>query len=562
MSKKNKTEADDILEQLNGIEQRLSRLEKKVETWQPQGTAHKAAINQDDELPSDFASEMGLKNIEIESTIGEIGMAWLGNIVLALGIIFLAQFLQNQNHVLASSMFGYVAVSCVYLTGYFIRNNFPYMSTLFTFNGHLLVFFITLRLHFVAGDVLLNNKSLALSILLLVVMALAYVSYQKKSQVLGVLVLFMGIVTAIAGNSTYFTLSLLVIIPVLSFYSVKKLNWWVLLHLSIILVYAGYIIWLMNNPIMNQNREAFTSHQFGHFFLFGAAMIYSMLALMPENENIKEGSIKSSIVLNGIAFSILISLFSLTFFTETYAEIFAMISGFCIIYSVFLKKNSAWKITSSMYALYGFFALSISIYGVYNLPLAFLLLSIQSLLVVSMALWFRSRFIVIMNSLLFVGLLIAYIAYKEPLNSINISFALAALITARILNWKKKRLEIQTEFIRNLYLLIGIFMTLLSLYRAVPTQYVTLSWMLTGMVFFVLSILIHNVKYRWLAIAIMVITSVKLVVYDLSTVNLGYRIIALLILAVITLGISIFYARRRKVKSKESDQEIKRNNRD
>lgn len=556
MSKKNKTVAIDILEQLNGIEQRLSKLENKMETWQPQGTAPKIAINQDNELPADPVSEMGFKNIEIESTVGEIGMAWLGNIVLALGIIFLAQFLQNQDHILLSSIFGFIAVACVYLTGYFIRNNFPYMSTLFTFNGHLLVFFITLRLHFASGDVLLNNKSLALSILLLVVIALAYVSYQKKSQVLGVLVLFMGIVTAIAGNSTYFTLSLFVIIPALSVYSVKKLNWWVLLHLSIILVYAGYIIWLMNNPIMNQNREALYSHQFGHFFLFGTAMLYSMLTLLPEKENIEEGSIKSSIVMNGIAFSILISLFSLTFFTETYAEIFAMISGFCIIYSVFLKKNSAWKITSSMYALYGFFALSVSIYGVYNLPFSFLLLSIQSLLVVSMALWFRSRFIVIMNSLLFFGLLIAYIAYKEPFNSINISFALVALATARILNWKKKRLEIQTEFIRNLYLLIGIFMTLVSLYRAVPTQYVTLSWMLTGMVFFVLSVLIHNVKYRWLAIAIMIITSFKLVIYDLSTVNLGFRIVALLILAVITLGISIFYARRKKAELDEFDQEI------
>jgi len=141
------------------------------------------------------------------------------------------------------------------------------------------------------------------------------------------------------------------------------------------------------------------------------------------------------------------------------------------------------------------------------------------------------------------------------MNSINFSFALVALITARIMNWEKKRLEIQTEAIRNLYLIIGIIMTLVGLYKAVPSDYVTLSWMLTGMGFFLLSVLIHNVKYRWVAIAIMVITAIKLIIYDLSTVNLGYRIVALLILAIITLGISLFYSRRKKKEQEKSSQE-------
>jgi hypothetical protein len=164
-------------------------------------------------------------------------------------------------------------------------------------------------------------------------------------------------------------------------------------------------------------------------------------------------------------------------------------------------------------------ALSITIGGIYKFPLAFFLLSIQSLLVVTMALWFRSRFIVIMNSLLFIGLLIAYLAFADPLHSINFSFAIVALVTARILNWKKKRLEIRTELIRNIYLLTGAAMVLYSLHHAVPTQFITLSWALAAVLFFILSVLIHNIKYRWLAIMTMVVTVFYLFIIDLKNIS-------------------------------------------
>ena len=50
-------------------------------------------------------------------------------------------------------------------------------------------------------------------------------------------------------------------------------------------------------------------------------------------------------------------------------------------------------------------AMSIALYGLVGLPRVYLLLSVQSLLVVSMALWFRNRLIVVMNSLLFLTIL-------------------------------------------------------------------------------------------------------------------------------------------------------------
>jgi predicted RND superfamily exporter protein len=152
-----------------------------------------------------------------------------------------------------------------------------------------------------------------------------------------------------------------------------------------------------------------------------------------------------------------------------------------------------------------------------------------------------------------VGLLIAYFVAGEILHGINFSFALVALGTARILNWRKQRLEIRTELIRNLFLFTGAIMVLFSLHEAVPPNFVTLSWTLSAMVFFILSVAIRNMKYRWLAIITMVVTVFYLFIVDLSNISLGYRIVALMFIAAISLGISIFYARRQKSKKEESE---------
>jgi membrane protein implicated in regulation of membrane protease activity len=91
-------------------------------------------------------------------------------------------------------------------------------------------------------------------------------------------------------------------------------------------------------------------------------------------------------------------------------------------------------------------------------------------------------------------------------------------------------------------------MILYSLFHAVPSQFVTLSWTVVALLFFLLSLLIHNIKYRWLAITAMVVATFHLFIFDLSSMSIGYRIIALLFIAIIALGISLFYTRRQKQK--------------
>ena len=59
-----------------------------------------------------------------------------------------------------------------------------------------------------------------------------------------------------------------------------------------------------------------------------------------------------------------------------------------------------------------------------------------------------------MNTLLFAILLVFYLSNVIILDGVNISFSIVALVTARILNWKRDRLTIKTSLLRNVYLVI------------------------------------------------------------------------------------------------------------
>jgi len=426
------------------------------------------------------------------------------------------------------------------------------MSLLLNYNAHVLLFIASMKMYLIPATRIREEAIIGYGAVLIVIVILAYLAYKQRSRILVILVGIMATVAAVASNSTHFMLPVILALAGFSFFLLIRYGWWNVLNISIILVYCTFLIWITGNPIVNNSFEIISDPQYGYLYLFAVALLYSFLALLPKSEHVLPNLLNTSIVLNGLGFSFIMTISTLAFFTENYQLYFGLIATFCIGYSIWLQFRGTWKLIAPLYAIYSFVALSITIGGIYKFPLAFFLLSVQSLLVVSMALWFRSRFIVIMNSLLFIGLLIAYLAFAEPVLSINFSFAIVALVTARIINWKKKRLEIKTELIRNIYLFTGAGMLLYSLHHSVPAQFTTLSWALAAVMFFVLSVLIHNIKYRWLAITTVVVTVFYLFIVDLKNISLGYRIVALMVIAFISMGISIFYTRR--IRHRKEDQ--------
>jgi len=542
-------------EQLKGkiadLEERMIRLEERSDTPVVESTDRFQEPQSDGNAV--IKEKQPAKGDAMESRIGEYGMAWMGNIVLLFGILFLTQYLQNNDQSVFSLLFGFASVILVYLIGYFTRNSLSYMSRLFSYNGHLLLYIQVMRISLFKESMVINNPFLGHTLVLVVLAGLIYLAYKKNSQLLTVLVWIMMGITSIISGHTHFMLSLTAGIAGTAILFAIKKEWWTALIISIFFVYSIILVWILGNPFINGALEIRTEHQMGHVYVYTLAIAYSFLAILPKSGQIRQKQLQPSIVLNGIGFSLIITMAVLAFFTENYYLYFGLIAAFCILYSIWLQIRGVWKSIAAMYALYSFVALSICIAGIFRFPLAFLLLSIQSLLVVIVALWFRSRFMVIMNTIMFASLLIAYFITGEKIHGINFSFALVALLMARILNWRKQRLEIRTELIRNIFLFSGAIMVLFSLHEAVPPNFVTLSWTLSAVVFFILSVVIRNMKYRWLSIVTMVIAVFYLFIVDLSNISLGYRIIALMFIAAISLGISIFYSKRQRSQNTKPD---------
>ncbi len=101
-------------------------------------------------------------------------------------------------------------------------------------------------------------------------------------------------------------------------------------------------------------------------------------------------------------------------------------------------------------------------------------LSAQSLLVVTTAIWFRSRFIIVANFLIYLAVVGCYMVLVEQENGIILVFGLVALASSRNLKWQKDRLELKTELMRNAYLTCAFIVLPYAFYHIVPQAWVAL----------------------------------------------------------------------------------------
>ena len=538
-------EIENLSERLQSIELRLARLESAlngVENGQ-------SPISEEQVLTSGpFLNTETLNEEEkgLESRIGRFGLAWLGNIVLLFGITFLAEYTMNLGYRFLFFIIGYLASASIFLLAYYIKKANVHLAFIFRINAQILLFYITVRLHFFSVSPVIQGKTISIIILLILVAVQVYLSVRKESQTFASLAVLFALSVAILADATNLTLPIVTIIAASSVFFYYKFNWEPLLVITLFLVYSAFFLWLFGNPVIGHPMQMISGDQYGVVYLLGLGACFSAVSLFRKRDSVSDDFLTSVIVINGILFSILLLLVVLRFFSTNYVVLFSAITLCCLGYSVILHSKSDWNFASAFYALYGFMTMSIALYGIFGLPRVFLLLSVQSLLVVSMALWFRNRLIIVMNSLLFVTILTTYLLTSKNVDGVNFSFAFIALISARVINWKSSRLQIKTDMLRNLYMLDGFVMMLFALLNAVPKQFVTFSWTIAALLYFVISLLLKNIKYRYMALGTMICSAFYLFIVDLARIEIIYRVLALLFLAAISIGISIYYTNRVK----------------
>ncbi len=542
IEKSDSRELNSLRNEIEELKNRINLIEASldIQEWKQSQSISAHKVRPDDDFELNIPLQTG---DSIELRVGEYGMAWIGNIVLLFGISFLVQYLQNSGYQVFSALMGFISVAAIYAGAYFTRISLSYLSKLFAYTGHLLLFYMALRLHFFQVDPLIKDDLTGIIALVIVPAILLYLSYHRKSQLMSGMALLMLLFSGIISNSVPIASGITTVVALLVMLFYYRLGWLKIVFIFIFLIYLSHLNWLLNSPFASHKLEFIKSPGIGYSYIFATGFILSLLALIPKKKDVSDDFIITSIIWNGLLFSLVLAITVVTFLSANYVPVFAVLAIFCLAYAVLLQSRSPLKITASMYALYGFLALSVAFYGILLLPKVFMLLAVQSLLVVIMALWFRSQFIVIMNSILFMVLLIVYLSTSGDHNPTNFSFMLVALITARFINWKKERLNIKTEYIRNLYLAFGFLMTLIAFYHAFPPSYITVSWIFAALLFFMVGRLINNIKYRWLAIGILIVSALKLIFVDLSSIDIGFRVLVFLLLAIILISVSILYTK-------------------
>lgn len=541
-------EVDQILTRLSSLEERIGKLESEKKL---QNTTQAAGASQPEEPDSDFFEVNLSLSAPFETKIGEYGLAWTGNIVLFFAIAFLWEYFNNIGKPVISLIVGLISAATVFTLSHYFRKSYTHLSYTFSLFGFIILYYILLRLHFYNDKPLVENQTVA-TLLLLALSGIQIIhSFRKLSQVMMGLALILVLVTAFVCyvKLPFFLISLTVTGIVL--YTFWKYNWWKLLVFILVVSFFVSLIWLLKNPVsLVKSPEDLTFHL--SFICFSLiAVLYSLVVFRKPDEAYPENFILMVILLAGITYSVMLLLLVILHFPNAYVPFYIAISIYAITYSVILKFYSPWKFTPALYALYGFVAISIAVYGTYHFPYSYMLLIIQSFLVLAVALWYRSHIITLMNTFLLAILALFYYKSSGALHAVNFSIPVVAFFSARIINWQKERLNIKTDLIRNIYLLILFFSLLFATYKALPGQYVTVSWLCIAGLYFIMSILLKNVKYRWMALANLLVSALHLFLADLAKIDLIFRILAFLVFAIISIIISTYYVKKLKMKKTE-----------
>lgn len=538
---KDDSNKDEILKHLTELEERVSNIEQRLRIKR-----HEAGETESTDLIEQLSEEE--KEDRLEAQIGQFWFAKVGIIIFFIGIGFLMSFPFNDVPPFIPILFGYLISAIVLFFSFRKHSLFSHVAGFMTGGALALLFYSTLRLHYFNTNPIITDSSLGLLILVLVVGIILNITIRSQSVYLATLGLLLGYITAIVSDNHYFIFISLVLLSSIIVYLKLKYDWQLLLFYGIFLTYLSHFIWFINNPIIGNELRVQLSPEINIIFVLLYSIIFSIANFkrkenFPEDANVIAASAMTS--LGGYGLVLLITLMS----KPEYATFYHLLSSatFLILAIIYWLREKS-KFSTFIFAMLGYLALSVAIIIQFSTPGFFLWLCWQSLLVVSTAVWFRSKYIVIANFLIYICLFIAYLIIAGSISSTSLSFGIVALFSARILNWKKAELDLTTDQMRIAYLLTALVIIPYALYHTVPTGFVSISWVAVALIYYLLSVLLKNKKYRWMALLTLLLTVGYVFIIGITSEEPSYRIISFLVLGFVLVIISLIYSKVGKQK--------------
>ncbi len=481
----------------------------------------------------------------LEMEIGEYWLARIGIVALMIGLGFLVAY-PFALPAWVPSLIGFSACGFLVVVAQRWQAALPEMARLLFWGALFLGFFATLRLHFFAPSPLLTSRPLAMA-LMVAVLAVEYtVALRRGQQTTVVLVTLLGFVTAIVSDSMPVALGLVAAMAGLSVWLVRSRDWQAHYALALTLAFLLHLMFLVGNPLAGHPVHGVKAAPFNLWFLALYAGTFAFAGFLPGTKD--KGLIwrigRPLVISGGV---LVVGALNILLFHQAgvpWIEL-GMSAGFLGLATAGWWHRAS-RYATSIYACAGYVTLSAFLVRYFPAPASFGWLAWEGLLVAATAVWFRSKIIVVSNVFIFAGIYVVYLLFAAASGPVNLSFAVVALLTARLLNWQNERLELRTALMRNFYLGAATVAVPYGLYHTVPPGWVSTSWLLAAGVYFGVSIWLKNAKYRWMAMGTVFATVVYVFVFDLSRLAPAYRIVSFLVLGVVLLVISLFYGRRRR----------------
>jgi uncharacterized membrane protein len=538
---------DEILASLKRLDERVSRIEEQLGLEVAAGPEASTTS-----LPTPAGEEDEEEKLELQ--LGQNWFAKVGIVVLALGIIFLLTFPYKNLPPALPSLFGYVLVGAIVALSNYWRNSFQLVSRYLLGGGLLLLYFSTLRLSHFSPEPVITSVPLEVALLLAVVALNLTVAARRQSVYLAGMNLACGYLTALLAADPYALFAIVTIMSVVAVYLWLRFGWIATALLGIPLANLTHLIWAVNNPIVGNPLGLVSEPALNLLFVLVYAGSFATGQLIRLREQKEEtGEIVVAFMNGGSSYALLL-LLTLTAFEQQTVLWHGIASIVYLSFSVLFWVRRRARYATFVYAMLGYTALSVAIIAQFKMPDFFVWLCWQSVLVVSTAVWFRSRLIVVGNFIVYVVVFVAYLFAAGTLSAVSLSFGIVALISARILNWQRDRLELKTEAMRYAYLGSALFVIPYALYHTVPPGYVSLSWLVVALLYYVISRILNNRKYRWMSLLTISITILYVVFVDMVGVDATLRIVSFLVLGTALLLISMFYTRKRSHAKSASDK--------
>ena len=534
------SQTKEMLDILRGLNDRLTRIENYLNI-----TPKITEENSEGKTVPKAKSE---KDEELEFKIGQYWFAKLGIFVFLIGCLIANTLpFEGINQIIPSAV-GFVLGLGLIATGQIGKNRIPYLQGYLLGSGFVILFLASVRLHFFSDDPIIKNSIIVLPIIYILSGLIVFAAVKRNSPYLTALGITAIAIAALIGDSPYLIFLTLIAVSITGSYLKIKFNWHVLLSFTIGLTYFIHLLWFINNPLMGNELKIISDLPLNLLFILIYNVIYSLSFQIDKNyeENLVSGT---GIFINtalGYGLFLLITILSSPSNAQLY-NLFASIIFLVFAITFFTKKES--RMATFFYAMTGYGALSIAIILQFNKPDYFLWLCWQSILVISTAVWFRSKFIIVANFFIYLLIFLAFLVITGTTGGISLSFGIASLLSARILNWRKDRLELKTEQMRNAYLLTALLIIPYSLYHLFPSGLVAIAWIVVAILYYLLSIILKNIKYRWMSLATFLLTVLYVFVIGITSSETSYKILSFLVLGAALIILSVIYARNRNKSS-------------